>query len=168
MKIEINKASYEDMSDVAEILKSSAHWYEKFVDEKDMDQHNVDEEWIDENYKKREFYVTKNKEGKSIGTISLQNFDDQTTYLGYVYLDVNYVGNGIGRKLISFAEELSSKRGQEEMILLAHPEAKWATKAYEKYGFEKVHDKKEDVISYKGNLLESYYEEGFHLYRFKL
>ncbi|MCP4913072.1 MAG: GNAT family N-acetyltransferase [Oligoflexia bacterium] len=166
-KVIIDKATKNDMEDVAKIVSSSASWYEDFVEEKDMDQHIVGKEWIEENFDKRDFYVSKTEEGKNIGTITMQKFKD-VTYLGYIYLDVNYVGKGIGQKMIQFAEEKSKEMGQKEMILIAHPEATWATRAYEKYGFKMIGEKKDEVLSYKGGLLEPYYEEGFQLYQYKL
>lgn len=163
----IKKAQFSDMPLIADFIRSSASWYENFVSEKDMQEHNVDKKWMERNYKKRDFYIGEDENGEEVGTISMQFFGKQT-YLGYIYLDATKTGKGHGRKLIEFAEKESKKRGQESLILIAHPKATWATKAYEKFGFEKKYEKKENVISYKNGILEPYYEEGFHLYEYKL
>lgn len=164
--MEIKRASMIDMPKVANIIRSSAEWYEPFVDEKDLDQHYVDEKWQRENYQKREFYLGQ-KDSEPLGTISMQFFGE-TTYLGYIYLNTKHVGKGIGRKLIDFARKKSKQREQKEMVLIAHPEAKWATRAYKKYGFECKFKEKDKILAWKNGLLKPYYEEGFHLYHYSL
>lgn len=162
----IKKAKLKDMSKVAQFIRSSASWYKPFLSEKDMKEHLVDQKWIQENYKKRDFYIGESENGKGIGTISLQYFGKQT-YLGYIYLDAKEAGKGHGQKLIKFAEKKSEEKGQESLILIAHPKAVWATRAYEKFGFKKKYEKKDQVLTYKNGLLRPYYEEGFHLYEYK-
>lgn len=155
------------MSKIARIISSSAKWYEPIIDEKDMKEHEVDDSWIDKNYTRRDFYIAQDPSGEEIGTISMQYFGN-TTYLGYIYVHAEKTGNGYGKKLIKFAEEQAKEKGQESLILIAHPKATWATKAYERYGFKKKFDSKEKVLNYKEGLLEPYYEEGFHLYEYRL
>ena len=164
--LKIKPAQKQDMDTIAKFIRSSAEWYEKFVDEKDLSEHYVGEKWKEENFKKRDFYLGKNEE-TPVGTISLQYFED-VTYLGYIYLHTNHVGKGYGHQLIDYAKDLSEKKGQEAMVLIAHPEATWATKAYEKYGFKKFLTKRSDILAWKDGLLKEYYEEGFHLYHYDL
>lgn len=165
--LDIKPATRKDMDTIATFIRSSAEWYEPFLAEKDLDEHYVDDKWKEENYKKRDFYIGKTQKEEDVGTISLQFFDD-VTYLGYIYLHTDHVGKGFGHKLMDHAREVSKNKGQKEMVLIAHPEAKWAVKAYEKYGFERIHTDKEKIINWKDGLLETYYEEGFHLYRYPL
>lgn len=162
----IRPANREDMDTIAKFIRSSASWYEEFVDEKDLSEHYVDDKWKEENYKKRDFYIGKT-EDDAVGTISLQHFGD-ITYLGYIYLHTDHVGRGYGHKLMEHAKELCEKRNQEAMVLIAHPEAKWATKAYEKFGFTRKMTDKKSILNWKDGLLEEYYEEGFHLYHYDL
>lgn len=164
--LKIERAKKEDMPEVAGLIRSSAEWYRPFVAPQDLDQHYVDEKWQRENFKKRDFYLGLEKE-EAVGTISLQYFQD-TTYLGYIYLSTKHVGKGIGRKLIDFARQKSKERGQERMVLIAHPEAHWAIKAYEKYGFKKKFTDRTKILSWKDGLMKPYYEEGFHLYEYAL
>lgn len=165
--LEIKKANRNDMRTIAEFIRSSASWYEPFLAEKDLKEHYVDESWMEKNYKKRDFYLGVNNEGKEVGTISMQYFEDYT-YLGYIYLDSSEVGKGHGKELIDFAKLKSSKNGQKSMVLIAHPEAKWATKAYEKYGFKKKATNKDEILKFNNGFLGPYYEEGFHLYEYTL
>ena len=165
--LKIRRADKKDMHSVAKFIRSSADWYRPFLAEDDLKEHYVDKTWIDENYQKRDFYIGINPMEEKVGTISMQYFGD-TTYLGYIYLDTQHVGKGHGRQLIDHARIISESKNQDEMVLIAHPKAKWATKAYEKYGFEKVETQKEKILKYKNGFLKPYYEEGFHLYRFNL
>ncbi len=165
--LKIKPASQKDMDTIAEFIRSSATWYEPFLEEKDLKEHYVDDEWKEENYKKRDFYIGKTENEESVGTISLQFFDD-VTYLGYIYLHTDHVGKGFGHKLMDHAKDVSLENGQKEMVLIAHPKAQWAIKAYEKYGFERYLTDREKIVSWKDGLLETYYEEGFHLYRYPL
>lgn len=165
--LKIAKARPEDMAPVVRIIRSSASWYEEFVDPDDLDQHYVDQEWARENFRKREFYVGRIEDSVA-GTISLQEAGSDHLYLGYVYLHVDHVGNGFGRDLLDFAESEARRRGRSGLVLLAHPEAEWACRAYEKYGFEVIARDRDAVLGWQNGWLEPYYEEGFHLFELRL
>lgn len=132
----IQRANFEDMKKIARFINSSAEWYRPIVDPKDMSEHCVDQKWMKKNYEMRDFYIGTDEQKNDVGTISMQYFGKQT-YLGYIYLDASHVGKGHGKRLMDFAKFMSEKKGQDSMILIAHPDAKWAIKAYEKYGFTK-------------------------------
>lgn len=163
----IQRAQRGDMKDIAQIVKSSAEWYRPFVEEKDMGEHDVDQNWQERNYQQREFWLGTNDLGESIGTVSLQYFGD-TAYLGYVYLHADHTGKGYGKVLLNHAKKTAKEKGIKKLILIAHPEAEWAVKAYLRYGFEIIAKKKQDVLAFKDGLLKPYYEEGFHLFRMPL
>lgn len=154
------------MSTIGRFIRSTADWYEKFVEPQDMGEHDVDARWEERNYRLREFFLGSNQEGP-VGTVSLQDFGSDL-YLGYVYLDVSQVGKGYGRDLLDFARTQGEARGKDGLVLIAHPEAKWAVKAYEKYGFRCIRKERDQVLAWKDGALEGYYEEGFHLFRYEL
>lgn len=160
----VRRAYFPEMKLIANFVRSSAHWYREILDPADMDEHDVDDQWATRNYKLRDFYLGLDGD-TPVGTISLQYFKD-VAYLGYIYLDVNQVGKGYGRKLMKFAESVARQKGMKAMALIAHPEATWACKAYLKYGFEVTEATKEGVLSWNGGVLAPYYEEGFQLYEF--
>lgn len=163
----IRRAKKEDMPKIAQFISSTAGWYEPFLDPKDMEEHKPGSKWIQENYDKRDFYIAQEAE-KEIGTISTQFFGE-VAYLGYIYLDAGQAGKGYGSKLINHARAIClSKAGINKMVLIAHPKAIWAIKAYERYGFKKILAKKEDILQYNRGFLKSYYEEGFHLYEYQM
>lgn len=162
--LSIRPARREDMPMIAGFVRSSAEWYEPFLDEKDLAEHFVDESWEEENYERRDFYVGYAGE-EAVGTISLQYFG-RHAYLGYIYLDASQTGRGYGQTLIKFAEKLARKMGMVDMILIAHPQATWAKRAYLKYGFEIIEKDRERILAWEGGVMKPYYEEGFELYRF--
>lgn len=163
-QLDIRPAKREEMSLVADFVRSSADWYRTIVDEADMAEHDVDDAWAERNFARRDFYIG-GADGTPVGTISIQ-YLGEWAYLGYIYLDVAHVGKGYGRKLMQFAETIIRKRGARGMCLIAHPEATWAKKAYLKYGFEIVERDRERILAWNGGCLRPYYEEGFELYQF--
>lgn len=165
-RLRMRAAHRHDATRLAEIVSSSADMYADFVDEEDMKEHEVDEAWALRNMKKREFHVGE-VDGETVGTISLQVFGDWM-YLGYVYLDVEHTGNGYGKRFLEFAERIARLRGLAGLCLIAHPEAHWACKAYERFGFERTATDRDEILSWNDGVLESYYEEGFHLFQMPL
>ena len=160
----IRRARRSDMRQIADFVRSSASWYAEFVDASDMGEHEVDEAWEEKNFSLRDFYIG-HADGEPVGTISLQVFGDYA-YLGYIYLDVAHVGKGYGHTLMTFAESLVRRMGLRGMVLIAHPEATWATRAYEKFGFECIETDKDAILCWQDDCLKPYYEEGFELYRY--
>ncbi len=165
--LEIDRADWGDMDAVQQIIRSSASWYEDIVSAQDLAEHYVDEEWARDNFQRREFYVGK-LDDEVAGTISLQEVGEDHLYLGYVYLHTDHVGNGFGRVLLDFARDEARRRGRKSLVLIAHPEADWACRAYQKYGFRIVAEEREDVLSWENGWLDSYYEEGFQLYQYRV
>ncbi len=165
-KLLIKRAEYYQMPKIAEFIRSSASWYEKFVDPKDLAEHHVGQKWIDDNYFRRDFYIGYHQR-EPVGTISYQNMGE-FAYLGYIYLDANQVGKGFGHQLMDHAQKIAIQKQKKGMILIAHPKAHWAIKAYEKYGFRCIATQKNDVIGFQNGCLKNYYEEGFYLFKFDL
>lgn len=166
-ELQVEPAEESDMKAVIEIIRSSAEWYEDIVDPEDLSEHYVDEEWARENFARRDFYVGR-LDDDIAGTISLQEVGDDHLYLGYVYLHTDHVGNGFGGDLLDFARDQARRQGRESLVLIAHPDAAWACRAYRKYGFELVADTREDVLAWEDGWLEPYYEEGFQLYQYRV
>jgi GNAT superfamily N-acetyltransferase len=164
--LRIRPAAWEDMETVADFLRSTADWYRPFLEEADMVEHDVPAEWKAENYERRDFYLGVLDE-TPVGTVSLQYFGD-FAYVGYVYLDADFVGNGYGRRLLDFAAREAARRGMQGVALIAHPQATWATRAYLKFGFRKLASSKDQVLAWNDGALQSYYEEGFELYVYPL
>lgn len=160
--VSVGRVTWKDMPTVASMIRSSADWYREIVDEKDMGEHEVGEQWMVDNYRRRTFYLGYLGDD-AFGTISLQTFGE-FAYIGYVYLDVDFVGKGLGHVLMNFAAERAREQELAGLALIAHPEATWATRAYEKFGFEKIASSKEDVLAWQDGILEGYYEEAFELY----
>lgn len=160
--LRIRPALLGDMDTIANFLRSTADWYRAFVDEADMVEHDVPEEWKEQNFNRRDFFVGELEEG-AVGTVSLQYFGD-FAYIGYVYLDAHYVGQGFGQELLDFATGIASRKNKKGVALIAHPKATWATKAYLKYGFELELEQRDEVLAWNNGALKDFYEEGFQLF----
>ena len=158
----IQRATREDMPKVAQLIGSSSEWYRDFVHEEDMSEHQPDEAWQERNFAIREFYLGY-ADGEPVGTISIQ-YVGEYAYLGYIYLDVSQVGRGFGKQLMNFAASRVRAKGLKGLCLIAHPEAKWATKAYRKFGFTRIARDRDAVLRWNGGFLRDFYEEGFELY----
>lgn len=165
--LEIRPATWAHAPAVIDIIRSSASWYEDIVEPRDLAEHYVDEAWARKNFDRRDFHVGV-VEDEVVGTISLQPVGERFTYLGYVYLHVEHVGNGFGSDLLDFAKEKARSQGREGLALIAHPEADWACRAYRKYGFEVVAESRESVLAWENGWLKPYYEEGFQLFCYTL
>lgn len=164
--LDIRPATYREMPIAADIIRSTASWYRPFLDEGDMSEHEVGREWIEENYGRREFFL--GRFGRQpVGVLSIQETGD-FLYLGYVYLYEQQVGHGYGRQLLEFAQAKATERGKQGMVLIAHPEAEWATRAYERFGFDRIAEDREEVLAWEDGWLEPYYEEGFQLYALRV
>jgi GNAT superfamily N-acetyltransferase len=164
---ELRPTRVRELPSIVSILRSTAHWYAPFVAEDDLKtQHLVDLEWAQANYKKREFYSAI-VEGEVVGVLTLQDAGDHL-YLGYVYVHREHVGKRIGRTLLDFAADQAERRGKDGMVLIAHPEATWAIRAYEKYGFQCIADDDDAVTAWNDGWLSPYHEEGFTLWRFAM
>lgn len=155
-------ATPNDEEAIVEILRSSADWYEPFIDEEDLDQHLVTPSWYRKNFRIRQFYALE-LDDETVGTLTLQDAGS-FLYLGYVYLHVDYVGQGLGRKLLDYARAEALRQGKSGLVLLAHPEAEWAVKAYERFGFRQVALERDDVLAWNDGWMKPYYEEGFALF----
>lgn len=155
-----------ELPDVVEILRSTAEWYAPFVTPEDLEsQHRVDLDWARDNFERREFWSAL-VDGRVVGVLTLQDAGDWL-YLGYVYVHREMVGRRIGRALLDHARSEVRRRRKRGMVLIAHPEAEWAVKAYRKYGFERVADSDDAVCAWNDGWLEPYHEEGFHLWRWR-
>jgi len=165
----IRAARREEMPIVADIVSSSAQWYAEILDDpEDMAEHQVDEAWANRNFELRDFYLgTEDREGEPdpVGALSLQYPEPSFCYIGYVYLYTRHVGKGYGRRFLRFAANRARGNDCTSLVLIAHPKATWAVRAYEKFGFECIAKEKRDVLAWNDGWLEPYYEEGFHLFR---
>jgi RimJ/RimL family protein N-acetyltransferase len=163
----IQPATWDHAPAVINLIRSSASWYEDLVEPEDMDEHLVDEAWARKNFRHRDFHVGL-VDGEVVGTISLQSVHHRHLYLGYVYLHVDHVGNSFGADLLDFAREEGERRGFAGLVLIAHPDAEWACRAYRKYGFQVIAESRDEVLDWEDGWLAPYHEEGFHLFRYPL
>ena len=72
---------------------------------------------------------------KVIGTVALKKVDDYTVELKAMYLDCNYRGKGLGRKLMDKAVDEARCLGYKCIVLDSMSSYKDALRLYEKTGF---------------------------------
>jgi len=164
--LNIEAVNRTDMPIVASMIRSSADIYAEFVKEEDLDEHYVDAAWEERNYYKRNFFLGYNENDQAAGTLSLQYFDN-FAYVGYLYLDTKFMGRRYGKKFLDFAVQESKENGMDGLYLICHPQAPWAIKAYEKFGFKHYSSDREEILAWNKGCLRDYYEEGFDLYIYR-
>lgn len=81
------------------------------------------------------FYCLTDQE-KIIGTVALKKIDEYTVELKAMYLDRNYRGKGLGRRLMDKAVDEAKRLGYKSMVLDSMSQYKAALKLYEKSGFK--------------------------------
>ena len=84
-------------------------------------------------------------DGRVVGAIRIQQLDDGVGEFGMLVADPAHRGGGVGRELVSFAEELSSRRGLATMqleVLLprgwSHPTKEFLKAWYTRLGYRPV------------------------------
>lgn len=100
-----------------------------------------------------------------IGTIQLE---EGIVYLMALYLQREYQGKGIGKIIMDKLKAFFQNKGNNEIVLLAHKDAKWAISFYEKQGFNFISGLEIDIRSYANTQLEKYYLKNSVLYSLKL
>ncbi|MCR9092982.1 MAG: GNAT family N-acetyltransferase [bacterium] len=158
----VRRATRAEMPIAADILRSTADWYRPFLEPEDMSEHDVGPEWIEENFDRRDFFLGWSG-GDPVGVLSTQEAGDWL-YLGYVYVYEHETGRRFGPQLLDHAAECARRQGKRGLVLIAHPEATWATRAYTRFGFERIATKRDEVLDWHDGWLAPYYEEGFELY----
>lgn len=96
---------------------------------------------IKEHYKGNNgnFWICLNNNGKVIGTIGLENHNNFAVLKRY-YVDKNYRGLGIGKKLISVFEDFVNINKIQKVYLLTDKSQNIAHKIYENYSFKLTTD----------------------------
>lgn len=100
-----------------------------------------------------------------VGTIELK---EGIVYLMALYLQREYQGKGIGKIVMDKLKDFFQNKGNNEIVLLAHKDAKWAISFYEKQGFNFISGLEIDIRSYANTQLEKYYLKNSVLYSLKL
>lgn len=100
-----------------------------------------------------------------IGTIQLA---DDIVYLMALYLLREYQGMGIGKLVMGKLISTFQNKSKNEIVLLAHKDAKWAISFYEKQGFNLISEIEADIKNYANGLLEKHYIKNSVLFSLKL
>ncbi|MDH8676833.1 GNAT family N-acetyltransferase [Fusibacter bizertensis] len=100
-----------------------------------------------------------------VGTIELK---DGIVYLMALYLQREYQGKGIGKIVMNKLKDYFQKKGNNEIVLLAHKDAKWAISFYEIQGFNFISRLEMVIKGYANTQLEKHYITSTVLYSLML
>lgn len=94
----------------------------------------------------KEELIVAEKNNTVIGCVHMQKLDDETAVLGMLAVDDRYQKNGIGRQIMTYAEELCRKANIKKLKLEllvptqgTHPTKVFLDQWYRRLGFEVIH-----------------------------
>jgi len=130
--MKIRKAKKEDLSEISKLIlntlnKINAKEYEKKQFEIERKNHYVKE--LKKELEEKIFFVLIDKE-KIIGVIQL---DLKEKSIDRLFLNPKYIGRGLGKKLMIYAENYAKKKGIKKIIL--YP-TDFALEFYKKAGYK--------------------------------
>jgi len=168
MGFTIIKATRDMMDDVKACINSNYDLYKNISDPDDLSEHQVDDAWADRNFKIREFYLLQDEDtGESTGEGSFQVLG-KFAYIGYFYVKAGFQGQGRGKILMKYLEELALERGKHDLRLFVHAKADWAKNFYKNMGFKVFKSAKDSILAIDNGILKPFYEEGSLLMRKQL
>ena len=92
------------------------------------------------------FYCMLDQE-RVVGTIALKKLDDNIVELKAMYLDKDYRGQGLGRRLINAVIDEAKTRGFKSVVLDSMSKYKDALRLYEKCGFKNTERYNDNVYA---------------------
>ncbi len=140
IKIEIPKL--EEQKEINELAKQVHKIHVKWRPDLFLDVEEViPNERLDGLLNRESIYVAKIDE-KIVGYIIIDIVEKNNNFMRYrkllqidtLCVDENYRGNGIGTKLLKFAQELGIKNNCTDIYLTVNPENENAIKVYENFG----------------------------------
>ena len=142
----IREATLKDAASIAAIeVSSSRYAYENIVPRKCLyDDLSVEaripvyERWLNE--KRFELYVFEDPDSGVIkgmmGIGRCEDDDKENAFeLHFIYVDPQYVRQGIGYQMLEFFEQKGAERGFNEFVIWVLAENKMGINFYEKYGY---------------------------------
>ncbi len=96
------------------------------------------------------FYVVEEK-GRIIGTAGLEKHKKGIARLRRMYIEKNFRGAGLAKKLYTKIQKFAKKEGYKKIILSTAPQMRAAIKFYQKLGFKKyrVYKQTNQIFFYK-------------------
>ncbi len=101
-------------------------------------------EWVKENggWSK----VVENQEGKIVGFCFIGPFKNSLWRLWRIYLDPEFIGQGIGSSLLQEGEKFLKDSGIDQYIVFVHPKNKIGISFYQKMGFTRVPEESQEKL----------------------
>ena len=114
--------------------EQNEYMWEKFLSEKA----------IAEKRDNRYIYYWAKYDGKNVGFIGFYPIEDKL-YLSKFYIDKEYRGKKIGRKMFEFLVNYTREKGLKSIYLNVNKYNSNSIKVYEHLGFVKIRDEKNDI-----------------------
>ena len=132
----LRNASNEDSEKIKNLVFTILREYKLKTDPEKTD---LDLQDIEMNYVKRGglFDLLETNDKKIIGCVGLYPLNKERCELRKMYLDKEYRGRGLGKKLLEHSLSSASRLGFSEVVLETASVLKEAIQLYESYGFNK-------------------------------
>jgi ribosomal protein S18 acetylase RimI-like enzyme len=99
----------------------------------------------------------------AIGFIALGPLSPRLAYLSAFYFLPEYQRQGHGKKALQQIENTYQNLGFQEILLLVHQKAPWASNFYRKMGYKTLAEHRASIIQYAGVGIEHLLEPGLFL-----
>ena len=113
-------------------------------------------EWYQTYDPRRDRFWFCEHDGRIVGNLLLMHRDEQTAQLRYYFLESDYRGRGLGKKLMELFMEFLRSRGYTSCYLWTTQEQEAATALYRRYGFRLTEEK--PSTAFGKSLIEQRYE----------
>lgn len=99
----------------------------------------------------------------ALGFIAVGPLSPRLAYLSAFYFLPEHQGLGYGQKVLRQIENTYHRLGYQEMLLLVHQKAPWASNFYRKMGYKTLAENKTSIVQYAGAGIEHLLEPGLFL-----
>ncbi len=107
-------------------------------------------------------------DGDVVGFMGTIEIDDDRVYLLALYLMKEHQKKGLGRVIVDKMIRSYQLDNRKEIVLLAHKDATWACRFYEKNGFKLVSRDEKEIKRYSNGIMEKHYIRNSVLYSLKI
>lgn len=164
-KIKIYSATNENINDLAAIMRSNVELYDRIMPGAFQRYATFFEEYgLPKTYDVEMIEY----EGEIVGFLGTIEINNDVVYLLALYFMREHQNKGIGKIVMEHKFHSYKIENRKEIVLLAHQEATWACKFYEKNGFKLISNEEDRIKSYSNKIMENHYIKNSVLYSFKI
>jgi len=139
----VKKAVTDDAREIKEIMNAAYSIYDKILDGIILPPMTIDYEDEIRNYPTWVLIYN----GHKIGALTMY-FDENDVHLSNIAVDPIYMGQGFGKILINFAENIAREKGYHHLSLVTHTKLLKNIEFYNKLGYKEI-DRVEDKVYFE-------------------